>query len=334
MIDMYLEWPLQARNTIENWGKYRVSGDFNEVAIVGMGGSGIVGDYIQVLSASTGSLPVYVVKSHLLPGFIDEKTLLIAVSYSGNTLETLFAVENAISRGLKPIIVSSGGLLRSKAEKHGLLYIPLPQGLLPRVSLPSMLYSILGLLDSSGYSVVTKNEARDSVILMERVINSGLSVVDELTKLLYRGLSENRLVIIATHTPLEALASRGKNEFNENSKIIVKVDVAPEWMHNDIVGYEAPVSSKYSVVEIVDPGDSVGVKLVKFMDEVYRQHDSETYTLYLNGETLLEKLLYGSLVLGLVSAKLAALRGIDPAETRSIVQYKKQAYTIFGIENK
>jgi bifunctional phosphoglucose/phosphomannose isomerase (EC 5.3.1.8; EC 5.3.1.9) len=100
-------------------------------------------------------------------------------------------------------------------------------------------------------------------------------------------------------------------------------------MHNDIVGYEHPVPRKFFTLEIVDLEDETGVKLVDFMEKIYSQHDAVAYKLTLRGRNLLEKLMYGSLVMGLSSVILAELRGLNPVETRNITLYKQEASKIF-----
>lgn len=327
----YLSWTEQVKQAIAFWGAFAVKGAFDEVVVTGMGGSGIVGDYLQTLSAVSGTIPVYVIKSHATPSFIDENTLFIAVSYSGNTVETVLAFKYAFKKRATVVAISSGGALREEALKHNLLHIPLPRGLLPRASLPAMLYSVLGLLDASGYSVVSRDEAHASVEFLEEHTSECMWTSENMANWLFADVVlESRLPVIASHSPLEALAIRGKNEFNENSKLVVKVDVAPEWMHNDIVGYERPAYKKFGVLEVVDPENAVGVKLVNFMEKVYSKNDTVYFRLELRGRNMLEKLMYGSLVLGLASIKLAERRKLDPAETENITLYKKSVNEIFS----
>ncbi|AFL67000.1 bifunctional phosphoglucose/phosphomannose isomerase [Desulfurococcus amylolyticus DSM 16532] len=329
MEEMYRGWVNQIREALLEWGRYRVSGVFDKIVVLGMGGSGIVGDFLATLSQTSKGLPVYTSKSHHAPGFIDSETLVLSVSYSGNTVETVNATIEAFKKTGNIVVVSSGGHLRDYALKHGLPYIPLPTGLAPRASLPSMLFKILGLLDSSGLSMVGRRDAEETLSFINSVMDN---VVEEAYRLAEWIHGIQGLLVIATHTPLEALALRGKNEFNENSKIPVKIDVAPEWMHNDIVGYEEPSGISgipLKIIEIFDPVDEVGCRLVEFMDEIYKGVNAWRHRLSLRGETLLDKLIYGSLVLGVASVKLAVLRGIDPLETRSIKRYKESVHNIF-----
>ncbi|MEM4224439.1 MAG: bifunctional phosphoglucose/phosphomannose isomerase [Desulfurococcaceae archaeon] len=332
MLSAYLEWPSQIRHAVSKWDLVKVTGEYRDIAVFGMGGSGIVGDYLQVLSSQVGRCPVTVVKSHLVPSFIDKYTLSIVVSYSGNTLETLLAFKSILEKRVPVVAVSSGGLLKELSQRYGVLHVDVPSGLVPRASLPSMLFSVLGVLSHSNCSLITKKEAENCAEFLEENLPEIERKAREISDWLFeKAIAEKRLIVLATHSPLEALAVRFKNELNENSKVITKVDVAPEWMHNDIVGYEEPNISNYAVLEIVDPDDSVGAKLVEFMEGVYKEHDAIFRSVELKGGNALEKLLYGSLVAGLTSVHLAEKRGIDPMVTRSIAMYKNKVREIFPV---
>lgn len=327
MEELYLGWVHQLEKGLEEWGRVRVEGDFSNIAVFGMGGSGIVGDYVAVLSNEHGGLPVIVSKSHRVPRFICKKTLAVMVSYSGNTLETLLALEKVLDRAGGLVVVSSDGRLEKIAEERGLPFVRVVKGIAPRTGLPHMLYGVLGVLDASGYTIVSREEAEKAYRFLGDVMSEAVDTGYRVASYLYE---HKGLLVIATHTPYEALAIRGKNEFNENSKIPVKAEVAPEWMHNDIVGWEKPFEgNKYTVLAISDPSDKPGSRLVDFMTNVYERNNIPVFRLELRGSCLLEKLLYGSLVLGFASVKLARMRGLDPLKTTSIAEYKAGVQEIF-----
>ncbi len=328
ILSQYIDWVNQIRGMVGKWGLVRVSGRYRSVIIAGMGGSGIVGDYVARLTEVYGGLPVLVYKSHLPPAFISDDDLVIVISYSGNTRETIIFLKNASQRARDIVLVSSDGLLEEYSIREKYLFIKVPGGMVPRVSLPSMLVSILGLLDSSGYTVVTRDTVLDAASFLEREISSLKSEAGRLAGF----IEDNKgLPILASHYPYDVLVIRGKNEFNENSKIPVKVEVAPEWMHNDIVGWEKPYENKYSAILVVDPGDRVGSALVDYMERVYERLDIPVFRVILKGSNYFEKLLYGSLLFGLASVELARLRGVDPLKTSSIAEYKEVAQNIFGL---
>lgn len=332
--DIYLSWPEMIKSVVEKWSVYSVDGVFDEIIVLGMGGSGIVGDYLQVLAAERGPIPVYVAKSHVLPRFADLNSLVLAISYSGNTLETLIAFRRAVESNLRVVAVSSGGVLEEEAKKRGVLHVKMPGGLIPRASLPIMLYSVLGLLDSSGYTIVSREEAASSATFLTNSRENALTTSERIANWLYSECTQRgRFIIISTHSPLDPLALRFKNELNENSKLYVKVDVAPEWMHNDVVGLEAPVLRDVCVLELVDPSNAPGVRLLEFMRGVYISLGASVRRFDLHGGNTLEKLMYGSLLAGLTSTRLGELRGLDPVATKSIQLYKSRVSGIFEEPN-
>ncbi len=326
MEEYYLGWINQLEDGLKSWGIVSVPGRYRLVVVSGMGGSGIVGDYVSVLSSVLGGPPVVVSKSHLLPRYVSGDDLVFVVSYSGNTLETRLAYREALGRGSRIVVVSSDGLLEEEAKRNNIPFIPVVKGIAPRTALPHMLYGILGVLDSSGYTIVSKSVAEAAYRFIAEFMGD---IVDSAYRLA-GFLAENRgLLILAGHTPYEPLLIRGKNEFNENSKIPVKVETAPEWMHNDIVGWENPYENKYTVILVRDPSDRVGSRLVEFMENIYVRRGYPVYMVELKGDNILEKLLYGSLLLGLASVKLARMRGLDPLKTASIAEYKSRVGEIF-----
>jgi glucose/mannose-6-phosphate isomerase len=232
-----------------------------------------------------------------------------------------------LKRGASVVIVSSDGLLEEYAGKDGVAFVRVVKGIVPRTALPHMLYGVLGVLDSSGYTIVSRSDAEYTYVFIRDNVKHAIEEAHRIASF----IAENKgLLILATHTPFEPLILRGKNEFNENSKIPVKVETSPEWMHNDIVGWEKPFRNKYSVVTVCDGDDRVGSRLIDFMEDIYRGLGIPVYRFVLRGESFLDKLLYGSLVFGLASVKLARIRGLDPMVTETIRKYKEAAPSIFS----
>lgn len=322
MKNYYLAWHKMIEKAVESWGKVSVSFKPRAIAITGMGGSGCVGDYIEALASNREgfSSPIIVVKNSSLPKYITSSDLVFAVSYSGDTIETITAFTEALRRGVKVVAVTSGGLLEKYSKTIGVPVVKVSEGLVPRAALPEMLIGILGVLDSMDLTLASRDEV---VKLAQFISEKSLDAVNE-AKALANFIYENSCnLAIATHTPLEVIAVRGKNELNENAKIPVKVEVAPEWAHNDIVGWENPFTKNWAAITIVDSGNVFGARLIEFMESIYVKSGVKVQRLLLKGSSLLEKLIYGSLVLGLTSVELAELRGLNPLETKSIALYKK-----------
>ncbi|RLG83135.1 MAG: bifunctional phosphoglucose/phosphomannose isomerase [Thermoprotei archaeon] len=329
MEDYYLGWLEQVEKALSIWGCCRVDIEPRLIVITGMGGSGCIGDYVYALASTRKyfKCPIFIVKSHKLPSFINEKDLVFIISYSGNTLETRHTYLEALRRKCSLVVITSNGFLERDAKQKNIPLITVTRGIAPRTALPEMLLAVLNILDTSGLTIVSRDEVEDLRRFLKENMAKAYNEAMEIAQFIY---SNKGTLIIATHTPLEALAIRGKNEFNENSKIPVKIDVAPECAHNDIVGWENPFTDKWTVLEIVDPRDSIGLKIIDFMDKIYREKRYPIKKILLKGEYFLQKLLYGSLLLGLASVKLARLRGINPLETKNISKYKSRVHDILG----
>jgi len=108
------------------------------VVVAGMGGSGIAGDVLAALAYFRSPVPVLTVKGDRLPAFVGPSTLLVAVSYSGATDETLAAVEEGLSAGARLVAVCSGGRLAELAQRHGAPVALVAPGRMPRAALWSL----------------------------------------------------------------------------------------------------------------------------------------------------------------------------------------------------
>src|SRR3989344_95087 len=130
MLKVIEDFPHQCRTALPLAKGMTVSGKVDKIVVAGMGGSAVGGDLLR-LYMSESKIPVFVVRDYKVPNFVDENTLFFAVSYSGNTEETIAAFDDAQRKKAKIIAVTSGGQLASKAKK----VIKIPLGLQPRAAL-------------------------------------------------------------------------------------------------------------------------------------------------------------------------------------------------------
>jgi glucose/mannose-6-phosphate isomerase len=120
------------------------------VVVAGMGGSGVAGDVLAALAAPSAAVPVVTVKYDRLPRYVGEGTLVIALSYSGDTDETCAAAEQGLSAGARLVAVSSGGRLSDLARGAGAPVVPLPPGMPPRAALWSLVVPVLAVAEAAG----------------------------------------------------------------------------------------------------------------------------------------------------------------------------------------
>ena len=324
MENLYLQWPERVRSQFRTWGNIKVGVKPRAIVFCGMGGSGVIGDYVYMLAYSARDYPpIIVVKDYRLPGFVGKEDLVFVISYSGNTLETLACFREALKRSKNIVVIASNGKLIEEAEARNIPYVLIPQNLLPRTALPDMLYAVLGVLDSSGLGLVSLDDARRALDFLSASMEQAIEEAKRIAEHFY-----GRIPVITVPNNFYGLGLRAKNEFNENAKVPVKVEIMPEWGHNDIVGWERDSRYPWSILVIHGVDNNVSELLMEFVESYYKQIGLPVKTLVLSGSNMLEKLLHGSLVLGLASVYLARIYNIDPAKTKSIAQYKNMLHKI------
>jgi len=324
----YLAWYRQFRNQLDamrNVVIKKLSEKPRAIVISGMGGSGIVGDLYQVIALEKLDIPVFTIKDYALPKWVSKHDLVVPISYSGNTLETIECFKQALNVGAKVIAISSGGKLENLAKENNVPHVRVIKGLVPRVSLPSMFVALSKSLNMVlGENVVEVEEFEETIDLLEHGVD--YVEVEEIASHV-----ENTLPIIVGCIKYAPLAIRFKNELNENSKIPAKVEIVPEWGHNDIVGWEQPYFRKFSALILREKKakDRKCIAILDYVTKYFEKSGVKTLTVEIKGESTVAQMLYGSLIAGLVSTELAYRRNIDPLETKSISEYKKYFATLF-----
>ena len=242
MYDAIVGFPEQIKtgfSIMENWIPQHEYSNINNILILGMGGSAIGGDVTRVLIQNECEIPILVNRSYNIPKWVNEKTLVLASSYSGNTEETLSAFYKCSQAGAIIIAMTTGGRLEMLAQNNNLDYTVLPVGLQPRAALGLSVSITLIMLNKLGF-------ASDSII--EELYFS----FEKLTKLcdeLSDCDDENPAVILANEihsmcpiiygsedlTWVAALRFRGQLE--ENAKMLAFHHNIPEQNHNEIEGW-------------------------------------------------------------------------------------------------
>jgi glucose/mannose-6-phosphate isomerase len=300
---------------------------YQNLMISGLGGSAIGGDILRTYAFEAAALPVYVNRGYELPRFVDNNTLFIAVSYSGNTEETLTAYEQAKARGADILVISSGGTLTDHARNDGYPLVAIPGGLSPRAATGYLLAPLLLSLQKAG---ILKDARSD--------IEETAAVLFSLRDLLQPGRQENNLAmsiaaVIKDAIPIiwgsvnhtEAAALRWKAQINENAKSPAYYNVFPELNHNEIVGFEAPqqLLSQLAVIILRDSRDHQRVQQrMEITRGVIESKVKKVVEVESAGESLLARI-YSLIYIGdYVSYYLALEYGIDPTPVK-VIDYLK-----------
>lgn len=303
--------------------------DMDQIVVCGMGGSAIGGDLLATLVRQWDvPMPVATVRDYALPTWVDPRTLVVAISYSGNTEETLSCARQALDRGCPLLAVTSGGELAEIARSSDGPVISVPSGQPPRASLGYLLFPVLRSL--------ARWIDRDMAAEVDSAIRTMRALVGELdeapeeanrAKRLARDLQDHVPVIYASAGLTEAVGRRWKTQINENAKSPAYWDVIPELNHNEIMGWEGDdLASRFVYVLLRDPYEQPPV--VRRFD-VSRQllQDRGYLVRDVQGpdESSLLARLMGYIVLGdWVSYYGAMLRGVDPTPVGLIESFKQR----------
>ncbi len=298
------------------------------VLICGMGGSAIAGDYLVQAFENELNIPVIVNKTYNLPNFVDEHTLVVCISYSGNTEETLARFHEALEKKTMIVSISSGGLLEKFSQTVKTPHIEVKAGLPPRSSFPLIYISLISIFEKFGLISGIEDQIKEAEeVLIELASSySPLTVIENNSakKIAYELF--NTLPITIGHTIFSPVAYRSKCEFNENSKIIALSEVLPEQNHNGIVVWDNSnkALNHVSVLFIRDRDEPKPIKIrVEETKKLISSRTEKVLEVFPKGKTILAKQLSTTYLIDFISIYLAILNEIDPTITTSINNLKK-----------
>jgi glucose/mannose-6-phosphate isomerase len=267
------------------------------IIYVGMGGSAIAGDIIKEVLYDDLKLPLQIIRGYEVPGYCSDSSLVIASSYSGNTEETLSAVKTAKKAGAQIVAITSGGEMLKLAKKHKWPVLMVPEGFPPRQAFGYLFFLAYQLVLKTIDKTISPDEFEHLVHFSESMVQ----VSDEqsvegraFTKDLALRL-KNKIPIIYSSAPyLATVATRWKNQFQENSKSMAFDNVIPEMNHNEIVGWEMESLSSENFLVLFLEYDQPNARIekrIKFTKSIIQDRDTKVVEIYAEGENLLEKVI-------------------------------------------
>jgi len=309
-------FPAMIREAVELGKGFNITGEIRRIVVTGMGGSAISGDILRSLMKDS-EIHVSVNKGYTLPRFVDANTLVIAISYSGNTEETVSAYRDALRRKATVVSISSGGKLEELARMNETTHIKVPKGIQQRLSTPYLLLPMLNVLAASG---LIDNQA-DSLVQMSKPI--GIQQIKERAQDIAVKL-KGKVPLIYSSDDLLCVAEKWKTDINENAKVPAFYNLFPEFNHNEICSFLNLVG-EYFVVMIKDEGDHERVKKrISIVKKLIMKQGVDVIELSLTGETLLVRIM-SSIYQGMwISYYLALEYGVDPTDVSIIEDLKKE----------
>ena len=321
MFKLIEAFPHNITESLEIASKYQFKKplyEIHNVVICGMGGSGIGGKIVSQWIQDEVKIPIILVQDYTLPAFVNQHTMVIACSYSGNTEETLYSLKSAKQLDTHIIGLTSGGKLQFFCEENGIEVVIIPSGNPPRTTLAFSLGQLLNIFAQLGlidYSNLEKYRSCASFLVenQEEVKNEARCLASFIK-------GKNLLMYSASN--YEAVAIRARQQFNENSKIVCSHHTIPEMNHNELVGWGLGNDS-YGVLffDSKDWFDRNRVRMEFSRNHIAKKH-AHTYTLEAKGENIMERSMHFINVVDWASFYLAEMNNVDPIEIDVINELK------------
>ena len=324
MKDIINSLPEQIESALNLVPKFSSRRKFNRILICGMGGSGISG---EICAGLFPKLPIIPNKDYPIPDYVDKKTLVILISYSGNTEETLNNFKIISNKECEQVIISSNGKLLQARSQYK---IKIPQGLPPRGALGYLFTPLPLLLYNFG---LLKKSPLPALRHLVKFLKNRRRMLEKKARMIAPGL-KNRIPIIYANSKLFfSVANRWRCQFNENTKILSHINIIPEMNHNEIVGFGRPVDiNRYLFIILLnDPGAHPRNRLrMKIIKEIIKPVIGHYIEIKPQGKNSLEQS-FETIMLGdFLSYYLAQITGVDPMPVkridylkRRLVEYKK-----------
>lgn len=209
-------------------------GEVKSIAFLGVGGSGIIGDSVTQILKTISNVRTVVVKDYVPPE--GEWDLIVAVSYSGNTAETLEALSSLVKDKVKVLAVTSNGKLAQLAEKIGAYILRVKSGMPPRYAFPNMLGAVLGALRRIGVDLNELKAGAEAADLFRGKISENIPLDKNPAKNAAEKIF-GKIPIVYAYREVSCIGYRLKCELNENAKLFCHYSDIPEAFHNDVEGY-------------------------------------------------------------------------------------------------
>ena len=269
MCEVYDRWPqIASDNFSTNFSKVDIK-NIDHVVFAGMGGSGTIGDVFASILSKT-DIHVSVVKGYLLPKTVDDSTLVVTTSISGNTLETISILKNVEKMNAKFVALSSGGTMEKFCMDKKIKYYKIEEEHSPRASFVGFLYSALNILEQIlPVKKIDVNESIESLFDIQKSICS--KNLNETNEALQIAEWIKEIPMVYYPSGLQSAAIRFKNSMQENAKVHVITEDVIEACHNGIVAWDKPKNVQPILIQGKD--DYVKTKeRWKIIKELFREN--------------------------------------------------------------
>jgi glucose/mannose-6-phosphate isomerase len=299
------------------------------IVVCGMGGSAIAGDIWRALLQRECSVPVFNIRGYDLPPFVDERTLVIFSSFSGETEETISAFAQALTLQATKLVITTGGRLLAMARANGVPAFTFQYKGEPRAALGWSLMPLLALSQSLGFMQGIGTDVQEAISVM-RSLRDEIGVEQPSTGNAAKQMAlrlHEKLPVVYGAGPLTEVAHRWKTQLNESAKVWSFYEELPEIHHNAIIGYGLPKAiAAATVVVFLESADLVHPRVrlrYEFTRRLLEEARVDHTAVSARGRSGLAQVLSLTLFGDYVSAYLALLYEVDPTPTTVIDELKR-----------
>lgn len=319
----------QARFPMEVINAEHDNREITRVVVAGMGGSALAALLLKTWLKSELQIPFEVVRTYDLPEYVDYNTLVVASSYSGNTEETVTALESAMERNAQVAVVTSGGKLQSYANEHSIAAVITPGHLQPRMAVIYGLRALVAILGRFG--VASYDHFGEIADLAGWLGHESAAWVGDATT--DKNYAKQLALLSVGKTPVfyggaltAPAAYKWKISWNENAKNMAFWNEYPEFNHNEFLGWTShPVDKPFVVFDLISHFEHPQIlKRFEVSDRLLSGMRPKANIIHLKGETVLAQLLWASILADFVSIYVAILNGVDPTPVAIIEKLKQE----------
>jgi glucose/mannose-6-phosphate isomerase len=311
------------------WNGEHDDRDITNIVVAGMGGSALAALLAKSWLKNDITIPFEILRGYDVPAYVGKNTLFIASSYSGNTEETLSALEQAETRGAQLGIIAAGGQLIDIAGSYKIAHVAIPEHLQPRMAVLYNLRDLIALFVTFGVVGQDKlDEIKSTAGWLH--MQSQQWAADVPTDKNYAKqlalLAVGKTPVFYGGTLTAPVAYKWKISWNENAKNVAFWNEFPEFNHNEFLGWTShPVEKPFAVFDIVSNLEhSQILKRFEVSDRLLSGMRPKSTVINLAGTTSIQQLLWGSILADFVSIYVAVLNGVDPTPVALIEKFKTE----------
>ena len=308
-------------NTVELSGIKGIK--FSSIVFCGLGGSAISGDLLVDYLSGELPIPFNVVRGYNIPSFVNQDTLLIISSYSGNTEESISCFDQALKKNCKIVAVTSGGKIEAEAKKNKIPLVKIESGFQPRYALGLSFFSLLRVMQELEFINEEKNvkiitdlwQSRGEEYSTEN--NAAVKLAEQLTGF---------IPVIYSAEFLSSAGYRFKSQLNENSKLHAFHNNIPEMNHNEIIGWESYKEKilHSKIIYLLDKDyHPQNLKRFNILRKILSNQKLDILTLESGEKDKKVRIMDLIFLCDWITFYTAVLRGYDPSEIDYIHKMKK-----------